>query len=407
MDPWEVAQAQVAVKYDPQQQALQRQLDLAGKNTASNEASLNTYGAQGRDIIGNNFANLYNWLDYGKATQQQDLGKAVDATNQAFTGAMNDIQGYTAKSRSYLDDMARALGQEGAGYRANTELASLSDTQLGRALAARTNYGTNLSDWMTKMGTIADMGISGAHQNEATQKASFEAELMKALGENKLAGTTQETDMMNKISDLMGVRQSDLIAMYNELAAAEWEHQFQQAQLDQQAAQANADLQYKYSALSEQASEAAASRSASSASDALGWAKLDWDKQHTGAQDAAAATQQAWENAFNQRGQDLTANPKIDRVALGSTLMESNPGLFHDKKGNFDMGGFMRWVGGDDSALNPPLAPASSGNSAWGLGSIGNIFHGGQGIKDTSWGRDIGGDFASAGRSLWGLTPWG
>lgn len=382
-DPWEVAQAQVAVKYDPQQQALQRQLDLATKNTASNEASLNQYGTQGRDIIGKSFANLYNWLDYGKATQQADLGQAVNASNQAYTNAIGDIQGYQGKSRDYLNQMAAQLGQQGAGLRSNTELEGLVNTQLGQALAAKTNYGTSLSDWMTKMGTIADMGISGAHQNEATQASSFEAELLKALGENKLAGTTQETDMMNKISDIMGIRQSDLIAMYNELAAAEWERQFQQAQLDQQAAEANADLQYKYSALASENANQAANRSASGSDNSLGWAKFEYDKQQDALNAANAQGQQGWQNNFDLAGQDIERqrlNPGIDRQALGNTYLEQ--GAFDDPKGNFDSGRFSRFMAGDDSAVSPPqIAAAPSGGGGgipwnWGMGTAGNVASG-------------------------------
>lgn len=375
MDPWEVAQAQVAVKYDPQQQAAQRQLDLATKNTASNEASLNQYGTQGRDIIGQSFGNLYNWLDYGKATQQQDLGQAVGASNQAYTNAISDIQGYQSKSRDYLNQMAAQLGQAGAGLRSNTELEGLVNTQLGQALAAKTNYGTSLSDWMTKMGTIADMGISSAHQNQATQTSAFEAELMKALGENKLAGTTQETDMMNKISEIMGIRQSDLISMYNELAAAEWQRQMEQAKLDEQAAEASASLQNARDIAAMQESGA---NSRSGSNDALGWAKLAYDKEHDATSAAYAQGQQGWQNNFDLAGQDIERqklNPQIDRQALGNTYIEQD--AFTDpKSGNFDAGRFNRWMGGDDSALMPPqpaAAPSGGGlNWKWGVGTTAN-----------------------------------
>jgi hypothetical protein len=293
MDPWEVAQAQVATKYDPQQNAIQRSLDQAKLNTGTNEQAIQGYGTTGRNIIGDTYNKLYQWLDYGKAQQQQDLGAAQAATNAGYDTAIQNIQGYQQQSRNYLNDMARALGQEGVGLQKNAELENLVNTQLGTANAARANYGGSLNDWVARMGAIADMGISSAHQGEAQGRTDFETTLLSMLGQNKLAGTTQETDLMNKLTDIMGLRQSDLIAMYNELAQAEWERQFQQAQLDAQAQQANADLAYKYAALNESASESAANRAASSKSDDLAWAKFNADQ-----------AQQSWQNQFNQRGQD-------------------------------------------------------------------------------------------------------
>src|SRR4029077_3595550 len=86
-----------------------------------------------------------------------------------------------------------------------------------------------------KMNAISGEGINSAHQSEALRKSEFESQLLRALGENKLAGTTQETELTGKLADILGMRGNDLIAMYNELAQMEWQRQMEQAKLDTQA----------------------------------------------------------------------------------------------------------------------------------------------------------------------------
>jgi hypothetical protein len=274
-DMWDAAQANIAVKYDPQQAALQRQLELSSKNTASNEQAIQGFGNTGRENITNNFATLYGLLGANKTDTQNALNQQLGLTNQGYDTAIQNIQGYQQNSRDYIAQMAAALGQSGQGLVSSGKLEDVANQQLGYANAARTNYGSTLSDWIAKMGSLSDMGIASAHQNEALKMSGFESDLINMLGQNKLAGTTQETDVINKIADLMNVRQSDLVDMYNQLTAAEWERQFKQAQLDQAAAEAAADLAYKYSALSSSEREGAANRSASANDDTLDWAKFN------------------------------------------------------------------------------------------------------------------------------------
>src|SRR5215471_14609942 len=229
----DAAQANIAVKYDPQQAALQRQLELSQKNTASNEQAIQGYGTAGRQIIGDSFNTLYGLLGANKTDTQNALNQQLSLTNQGYDNAIRDIQGYQQNSRDYIANMARQLGQSGQGLVSSGNLEDISNRELGYASAARANYGQQLSDWIAKMGSLADMGISSAHQSEARDRASFETELLSMLGSNKLAGTNQETDVINKIADLMNVRQSDLIDMYNQLSAAQWQRDMEQAKLNE------------------------------------------------------------------------------------------------------------------------------------------------------------------------------
>lgn len=261
-DPWGQAEAQVAVKYDPQQAAINRQLETARSQTAANEASLNQYGNTGRQIIGDTFNTLYGLLGANKTDTQNALNQQLALTNQGYDKAIGDIQGYQNASRDYIANMAAQLGQSGQGLVSSGNLEDVVNRELGYASSARANYGSTLGDWIAKMGSLADMGISSAHQSEALRKSNFEADLLQAIGQNKLAGTNQETDLMNKLTDIMGLRQSDLVAMYNQLQAEEWDRQFKQAQLNEQAAEASAELGYKYAALNQSAAEGAANRAA-------------------------------------------------------------------------------------------------------------------------------------------------
>jgi hypothetical protein len=186
------------------------------------------------------------------------------------------------------------------------------------------------------MGTIADMGISSAHQGEAQGRTEFETMLLEMLGQNKLAGTTQETDLMNKLSDIMGLRQSDLISMYNELAQAEWERQFKQAQLDQEASIAQAQIDAA-------AAEGAANRAASAKDDSLAWAEFNegirrWNAENQQGLDAAGLTQSNWERDFGLRSKEAP----IDRSADAELFWDDDRFMDPKTKQN-DIGAYLRF----------------------------------------------------------------
>lgn len=262
-DMWDAAQASAAVKYDPQQAALQRQLDLSQKNTASNEQAIQGYGNTGRNAISSTYNTLYGLLGANKTDTQNSLNQQLDLTNRGYDQAIQNIQGWQQGSRDYISQMAAALGQSGQGLVSSGQLENSVNQQLGYANAAKTNYGSTLGDWIAKMGSLSDMGINSAHSRQAMDTSGFETELLNMLGQNKLAGTNQETDVINKIADLMNVRQSDLVDMYNQLTAQQWDRDFKQASLNEQASEASADLSYKYASLNQQAAESAANRAAS------------------------------------------------------------------------------------------------------------------------------------------------
>jgi len=317
---WDAAQANIAVKYDPQQAALNRQLELSQKNTASNEQSIQGFGNAGRNVISDTYNTLYGLLGANKTDTQNALNQQLGLTNQGYDQAINQIKGYQQGSRDYISQMAAALGQSGQGLVSSGKLEDIVNQNLGYATAAGTNYGSNLSDWIAKMGSLADMGIGSAHQSEALRKSGFETELLAQLGQNKLAGTTQETDVINKLADLMNVRQSDLVDMYNQLAAQEWQRQFEQAKLNEQAAEASASLANARDIAAMQ--ESGANSRASAANDkSLDWAKFnegvrEFDLGRTDTSGRNAATDAQWAAELAAKYPNNQAGSPEDLIAL-------------------------------------------------------------------------------------------
>jgi hypothetical protein len=382
---WDAAQANIAVKYDPQQAALQRQLELSQKNTASSEQAIQGFGNTGRTNIGTNFATLYGLLGANKTDTQNALNQQVDLTNQGYDQAIKNIQGYQQGSRDYIAQMAAALGQSGQGLVSSGKLEDVANQQLGYAQGARTNYGSTLSDWVAKMGSLADMGIASAHQNEALKLSGFESDLLNMLGQNKLAGTTQETDVINKIADLMNVRQSDLVDMYNQLVAAQWQRDFEQAKLNEQASEHAASLANARDIAAMQES-GANSRAAAAKDDSLDWAKFNEGVRqfNLGREDTASSS--AATNAFNEREFQAkypgTGDPSALTGMIDSGLISAN-----------DPGAANAWLTGGPQGLQ-----TYNSNQA-GLKQVQDMLQG--------LGRSVGG-----GDGFWGTRntngdPWG
>lgn len=377
---WDAAQANIAVKYDPQQAALQRQLELSQKNTASGEQAIQGYGTAGRNVISDTYNTLYGLLGANKTDTQNALNQQLGLTNQGYDTAIRNIQGYQQNSRDYIAKMAADLGQSGQGLVSSGKLEDVTNQQLGYANAARTNYGSTLSDWISKMGSLSDLGIANAHQAEALRKSGFESELLAQLGQNKLAGTTQETDVINKIADLMNVRQSDLVDMYNQLVAAQWDRDFKQAQLNEQASEASADLAYKYASLDASNANAAASRAQTGQMSIKDW----YDMVNGQSKTDAAQRQQDLDNAFRERELGL-------KYPGGGT-----PGDASDLQ-NLINAGVIK--GGDTGAANAYLESGYPGLQAY------NVEMGGrQQIQDILKGLNTGGGRGGMGNIMSGIS---
>ena len=349
VDPWAAAQANVAVKYDPQQAAIERALADSKAGTVANEQALQGYGNAGRQVIGDTYGTLYGMLGQSRQQQQADLGRQVDATKLGYDQAYSDIQAQGNQSASYLDQMAQAMGQQGAGFKNSAELANIINTSLGRVGSSKALYGGNLGDWAAKMDVFAGQGIDQAHQAEALRKSEFEAELLKLLGQNKLQGTLDQNEWLGKLGDLLGMRQNDLIAMYQELEQQQWMRDFEQAKLNQAAAEAAADRASREGIASMQEGGANSRQAAALKSQNELSAKDLWGMMMDLQDREDAMSQQGFENwakgegvAQGWRGLES----QTDWGALTGGLLQAFPPAFFTPEGEFDIDKYFRMATG-------------------------------------------------------------
>jgi hypothetical protein len=342
MGAWETAQAQVALKYDPQQAALDRQLASSKAGTVANEGAIQGFGGTGRDIIGSTYNTLYGLLGNNQQMSQQQLGQQAQLGDNAYDQALSQLGAQKAASRSYLEDMYKSLGQTDYQMPKFGEAEDIAQTMNARAVQAKTAYGGNFRDWMSKMNSIDTEGINSAHQAEALRKTEFESQLMKMLGENRLAGTTQETELQGKLADILGMRGNDLIAMYNELAQQEWERQMAQAQLDSENNRSAAQIasSERIAGMQESGANQRAAAANKQASD------LEMQKFLYG----ISKDEQDRLDSLNQAGfgnqldldklsleRQKLGQGNTDYGAMTGTLLQQWPLAFLDDKGNFDV----------------------------------------------------------------------
>lgn len=353
MAAWDAAQAQVATQYDPQQAAIQRAIDQARSNTIAGEQSLQGYGQQGRDIIGQNYGTLYGLLGQNRAQQATDLGNQANLTEQGYDQAQNVINQGQQGSRDFISQMAQQMGQQGAGLKSATDLEQLVGQQTGRNSTARATFGGNLRDWGSRMDSISGQGIDSAHQAEALRKSEFESQLLELLGANKLQGTQQENDMTGQLSDVLGQRQSSLIAAYNQLAQQEWENSFKQAQLDSQNAQSSAELSLRAQGMA--ADNAYRNKADDPTQDILKW--LSGNKQQGFENDLATKNYML----DKQKTDASLQGDAMDPLSLISFASENG---FVDKNGKLDLAGAMGAINQASGYLGGGGGPGGSGMQA-------------------------------------------
>jgi hypothetical protein len=252
MGAWETAQANVGLKYDPQEAALNRQIQNIGSQTAANEAGINQYGTGGRTGINDVYNTLNSLLTANRAQSASDLAQTSQNIGAGYDAGIAYTNAVANASRNRLSQLAQQVGGPTA---AASELGVMSPFEttvnqiLGAQNLAKSNAVGNTQNWAGKWDQILGQGINIGEQTRADRLARFETELMRMLGENKLAGLQGQNQLYGKLSDILGMRQNDLISSYNQLVQQEWENSFKQAQLNQSASAANAELAYKYAAL--------------------------------------------------------------------------------------------------------------------------------------------------------------
>lgn len=362
MGAWDAAQAQVATRFDPQQAAIQRAIQQTQANTAAGEQSLQGYGQQGREIIGQNYSTLQGLLGQSRQQQAADLGQQANLTDQGYAQAQATIDQGQQGSRDFINQMSASLGQQGAGLRSISDLESLVGQQTGRNSTGRATFGGNLRDWSARMDSISGQGIDSARQGEALRRSEFESQLLALLGGNKLQGQQQENEMTGQLSDILGQRQSSLIEAYNQLAQQEWENSFKQAQLDQQASQASAELSLRAQGMAaDNAYRNKPKEPENLTMDILKW--MQGDKQQQFENDLATSNYQLDREKLDMSGRSESMDP----MQIISFASENG---YVREDGTIDINGVMRaisdvssYMSGAPGAQEPGISRTGPGTS--------------------------------------------
>lgn len=269
----DVARANADLRYGGQQSAIQRRIDALRADTAGNVAALEGYGTTGRNEIGEAYNILDQMLGANRAQSQKDLGTQVDLVGRGYREA-NDITNLAKdQARSYLGSMAERLGVQGALPDASSDLENSVAQIVGRNAQNDATTTGNLRTWASQNDQILGRGQALGGQMRASSLSNFETELLDALAGARLEGTKGENQLQGNLLDILNERGAFLTSESARLAQEEWERALQQAQLNQQAQQANAELGLRAAALADERSARASANQRASKSDELDWAK--------------------------------------------------------------------------------------------------------------------------------------
>lgn len=207
-DPNARAKAAADLKYGAQQDAVQRAIAALAGQRQADEASINTYGQQGRAAIGQTFDQLVNNLETNRALVNRDLGIQVDSIGQGFRDANAIAEAARERALSNLDQLYggnRAYStMDIAKFRDPIE--SLAAQVLGENANADATFTGNLKNFAAQQDAIMQGGISGAQRDRSNRLSSFENELIRAISEAKNLRSQQEYDYQSRLTDLIGER---------------------------------------------------------------------------------------------------------------------------------------------------------------------------------------------------------
>lgn len=309
-DPWGNAQAQVAVKYDPQMNNLQRQVDSLKAATEASKVGIQAFGDTGRTNTNAVYDTLNQLLSGNRTTSAGELSQTQQQIGANYDAGMQYQNAISNASRDRISALAREMGGGAAGELAATAPLEQTANQIsGWQNSSKMNAMSNMANYASKWDQILGQGVNMGEQSRTQSLSEFENQLLKAMGETEVTGLEGQNQLFGKMADLMGVKSSDLIATYQQLVQQEWENSFKQAQLDQEASIAQAQLD-------QAAAEGAANRSESAASRAAAgqMTEKDWLMYAADQRDR----QDKQDELQYTHGQNSLANSREDRQLSNS-----------------------------------------------------------------------------------------
>ena len=272
-----------------------------------------------------------------------DIGRQVNLVGAGYDQANAYQQQVANAGQNRINALAQQLNAGPAQIQAQTQLESTLAGILGQNGQARANATGNLGTWGAQWDQILGNGINIGEQTRAKASSDFETELLKLLGQNKVAGLEGENDLQGRLADILGSRQNDLISTYNQLSQQDWENAFRQAQLDQEAQSKNASLALQSRGLDLQASGQASDNAYRNAQMAKGdsISPTDLLKMMLGQQESAAdRTQSQSDTRFNQN------------MALKNFDLDTMKAMGSGNDGNSMLADFVGKMAGSDTGLD-------------------------------------------------------
>jgi hypothetical protein len=349
-----VAEANADLKYGTLLDAIQRRIQGVGATQAANEAAIQGYGNTGRGIIGQTYDVLDKALAQNRTDTSNQLGTAAQNIGQGYRDAQSILETQRGIARDYAAQAGVADNQTDAYSRNQARLENVIADLIGRNAQQDATYTGNLKNWAGQMDSIMAKGQDIGRQSRADQAGKFETSLLDALAGNRLNAQTDLTDLYGQQLSTLNERGNFLVSESDRLAQQAWERAIQEAQLQQSAQQANAELALRQRQMDMEQSNVG--------KDDL-WKMLDYGlrrDQFAADQQNTQFSQGLQQDQFNQTVGAALQGSRLDALRI---LADPNSALLPDN---------YRAAIERAAGITPPPAPAAPTSLASGGGSSGN-----------------------------------
>lgn len=246
------ATANADLRYNSQVEALKRRIQDIQAQRDANDAALQGYGNTGRGVIGQVYDVLDQKLASNRVDNRNSMTSAIGQMSEGYDKAQRVGEGWRDSARQF----AAEAGVQQPGYEDAYayQQAKLEDV-IGRVFGNIAERGAaavgNQQAWASNIDSIYGMGQNIGSQMRADAGSRFESELLRALADNRLNAQRDETDIYGNISSTLAERGNFITSELARLAESQWERSFKEAQLRQQAEQANAELSLRAAAMAD------------------------------------------------------------------------------------------------------------------------------------------------------------
>lgn len=327
------AETDAAVKYGAQEEAIKRRIASNQAATAANVAGMEQYRDKGTGAVNSAYDILDSNLTANKADTAQQLSGQANSVSQGWQAVNQVGEAARNKARTDVSQLAAKLGLAGAELPVASEIESTALQLSDRAREGDATYTGNLKNWSGQIESLLGRGQANGKTQRADAQQRLQAEALKAIADLQLQGQREDTELAGQYNSLMGEKGLYQLSRADELAAQEWDRQFRQAQLDQQAQQSNAELSLRAAGMN--ADNAYRSRSQDTSKEDF-WKLLEYDlkRQGMGADNQDRNTSNERFDAqmeldwakLAQAGQ--TGQRGEDPMALASILLGANGGVY-------------------------------------------------------------------------------